>query len=146
MSRKYINRILVATDGSESAREAVELGVELAEADDAEVTFVHVAPPVAFRAGRSAAMHAVARRLSSAGDAVLDEAAAIAEERGVPFERELIAGEPADVIVALGDAIEADLIVVGESPRWLRLNVSRWVSRHSSRPVLIARHRARMAA
>src|ERR671919_656160 len=39
-----MKRILIATDGSEAAREAVELGVELAEDEGAEAIFVHVVP------------------------------------------------------------------------------------------------------
>lgn len=149
MSTKQINRILVATDGSPSSRRAVALGVELAEADSAEVTFVHVAPPVRYLMARGAAMRAVPRRLQNVGDDVLDGAVALASERQVPFERELIAGEPGEVIVALAEAIDADLIVVGERSRRFRVgsSVSRWVSTHARRPVLVARpHETRLAA
>jgi nucleotide-binding universal stress UspA family protein len=141
MTSKNINRILVATDGSGSSRQAVELGVEIAAAEDAEITFVHVAPPVEYRAGRTMSMRAVPRRLSSVGDAVLDDAAAAASDNGVRFHRELIAGDVADVIVTLADVIDSDLIVVGERPRRLRVgqSVSRAVTRCSKRPVLVAR-------
>ena len=37
--------IVIATDGSPSALEAVEYGLELASDQDAEPIFVHVAPP-----------------------------------------------------------------------------------------------------
>jgi nucleotide-binding universal stress UspA family protein len=143
MKSKRINRILVATDGSASAQNAVELGIEVAEADGAEVTFVHVTPPVEFRAGHSMSMQAVPRRLQHVGDDVLDAATLAASDRGIPFQRELIAGDAGDVIVALADVIDADLIVVGKRPRRLRVgqSVSRWVARHTSRPVLVARPR-----
>src|SRR5438067_13633309 len=39
-----MKKILIATDGSASAREAIEFGLELAEEHAAEVTFVHVVP------------------------------------------------------------------------------------------------------
>ncbi len=39
-----MQRILIATDGSAAANEAVELGVELAREEGAEVVFVHVVP------------------------------------------------------------------------------------------------------
>jgi nucleotide-binding universal stress UspA family protein len=143
MTTNRINRILVATDGRPSAQRAVELGVELAEAEGAEVTFLHVAPPVEYLASRSAAMRPVPRRLRHVGDEVLDEASLFASDHGVRFERELIAGDPGDVIVALADAIDADLIVVGERPRRVNMrSVSRWVMRHTRRPVLVARTRA----
>ena len=41
-----MNKILVATDGSESASAAVELGVSLAAQHKAELIFVHVVPAV----------------------------------------------------------------------------------------------------
>ena len=39
-----MKRVLIATDGSAAADEAVELGVELARDEGAEVIFVHVVP------------------------------------------------------------------------------------------------------
>ena len=39
-----MNRILIATDGSPSAQEAVDFGLELAADQGAAVTFVHVVP------------------------------------------------------------------------------------------------------
>jgi nucleotide-binding universal stress UspA family protein len=141
MKSKRIKQILVATDGSYTAQNAVELGVEVAEADGATVTFVHVAPPVEFRAARSMSMQPVPRRLQHVGDEALDAATVVASDHGIAFQRELFAGDPGDVIVALADAIDADLIVVGERPRRLRIgpSVSRWVARHTHRPVLVAR-------
>jgi nucleotide-binding universal stress UspA family protein len=140
MSEKQVNRILVATDGSPSARRAVDLGVELAEADDADVTFVHVVRGRERHAPRGARTHPVPRQLPDAGDEALDAAAAVAAGRGVRYERRLIAGEPADAIVSLADALDADLIVVGERRRRIRVrNVARRVSDRSTRPVLVAR-------
>ncbi len=140
MTTRTINRILVATDGGESSQKAVELGVELAAAEDAEVTFLHVVPPVDFIGGRTS-MGSVPKRLRSAGDEALDAAGFVADEHGVRFERDLIAAEAADAIVDWADAVDADLIVVGERPRRLKIGttMARWVARNSSRPVLIAR-------
>ena len=149
VTTRTINRILVATDGSDSAQHAVELGVELAAAENAEVTFLHVVPPVEFLAGRLS-LPAVPRRLSATDDEALERAAAVARANDVPFHLELIAGEVGDSIVAFGDALDADLIVVGERARrhWLAVNVPRWVARHATRAVLVARasDRERVAA
>ena len=41
-----MNRILIATDGSPSAQEAVDFGLELAADEAATVTFVHVVPAI----------------------------------------------------------------------------------------------------
>ncbi len=40
-----MKQILIATDGSPSAQEAVEVGLELAKEQGADVTFVHVTDP-----------------------------------------------------------------------------------------------------
>ena len=39
-----MKRIVIATDGSPSAIQAIEFGLELAEEQGVEPTFVHVAP------------------------------------------------------------------------------------------------------
>lgn len=139
-STPAIKRILVATDGGESSRHAVALGVELASAEDAEVTFLRVVPPVEFVAGRMS-LPAVPRLLWNGGDEVLDDAAQFADDHGVRFQRQLVSGDVPDSIVAVADAIDADIVVVGERPRRRRLGttVSRWVARTSPRPVLVAR-------
>ncbi len=137
---KRINRILVATNGSDSSRYAVALGGELASAEGAELTFLHVVPPVEFVAGRMS-LHAAPRLLRSVGDEALDAAALAADELGVRSHRELVSGDVHESIVAYADAIDADLVVVGERQRRRRfgLTVARWVARNSTRPVLVAR-------
>ena len=147
METTRINRILIATDGGESSQQAVELGVELAAAEGAEVTFLHVQPPVDYLAGRMS-MGPAPRRLQSAGDPALDDAALIADRHGVRFERDVIAGHVAETIVDLADAVDADLVVVGERPRRRRLGttIARWVAGNSNRPVLVARAKERVAA
>jgi nucleotide-binding universal stress UspA family protein len=140
VTTREIKRILVATDGGETSQHAVALGVELAAAEGAEVTFVNVVPPVHHVAGRLS-RPPVPRLIRTAGDGSLDDAARTAESRGVRFHRELIAGDVGDSIVAFADAIDADLIVVGERTRRSRLKVTvaRWVARNSTRAVLVAR-------
>jgi nucleotide-binding universal stress UspA family protein len=148
MGEKRIHRILVATDGTASARDAVEFGVELAEGGCAKVTFVHVVPAEESLVTLNAAIRPTLEQRTGKGDEVLDEAAGVATDHGVPCERALIVGDAGDAIVALADAIDADLIVVGERPRRLRVgpSVSRWVARHTRRAVLVARPPVRLVA
>ena len=54
-----MKQILIATDGSPSAQEAVDVGLELAKEQGADVTFVHVTPPDEYRGGRGGT-HALA--------------------------------------------------------------------------------------
>ena len=140
-----MKKILVATDGSPSSREAVEFGLELAVEHAAEVTFVHVVPVldrsfadgIGVPAARPHQIDEVDRR-------PLEDALALAAEHDVDAKAELLAGPPADEIVAYADTIDADLIVLGSRGRGalataLLGSVSRAVLHEARRPVLVVR-------
>jgi nucleotide-binding universal stress UspA family protein len=142
-----MNRILIATDGSAAALQAVELGLELAEEHHAQVTFVHVAPgadvlPVAGFA--MAGLVSVPHELDEHDRESLDEALELAEERGIPALTRLLVGSAARQIVSYANEIDADLIVIGSRGLGafegaLLGSVSRAVLRDAKRPVLIVR-------
>lgn len=147
-----MKRIVVATDGSSSACDAVQLGLELAAEQDAQVVFVHVVPDVdvvgTVGFGMTGAFpHAVTR----VDRAPLEHALALAAEAGVEARGELLRGDPADEIVAYADGIAADLLVVGSRGHGslasaLLGSVSRGVLNESRRPVLVVRGAASAAA
>ena len=112
-----MKKILIATDGSESALEALEFGLELAEEQDATAFLVHVAPAVEVvpYANFAAPAPRVPHELDDDDRVPLTEAAEIAALKGVDAKTELLVGNPADEIVAFGDTIDADLIVVGSA-------------------------------
>lgn len=142
-----MKKILIATDGSPAALQAVELGLDLAEEHTAQVTFVHVAPaadvlPVAGfpMAGPVSVPHEV----DEADRTALDEALVLAETRGVPALTRLLVGNAARQIVAYADEIDADVIVVGSRGlgavgRTVLGSVSAKVLRDAKRPVLVVR-------
>lgn len=142
-----MNRILIATDGSPAALQAVELGLELAEEHHAQVTFVHVAPtadvlPVAGFA--MAGPVSVPHELGEHDRESLDRALELAEERGIPAMTRLLVGGAARQIVSYADEVDADLIVIGSRGLGafegaLLGSVSRAVLRDAKRPVLIVR-------
>jgi nucleotide-binding universal stress UspA family protein len=142
-----ITKILVATDGTSASREAVDLGVELAASENAEVVFLHVAQPVEYRYVRGARFRAIPRQLDSDGDSALEEATEVASKRGVEHQLAHFAGETPDLIVNVAEAVDADLIVVGSRGRRLSYkSVSRHVVKHADRPVLIAPQKDKLAA
>ena len=102
-----MKRIVVATDGSPSALEAVRFGLELAEEQGAEVTFVHVAPVLEPAVQSFGYPAAVPHWIDAADRAPVEEAAALAAEQGVPARTEVLAGNPVDEIVAYADSIDA---------------------------------------
>jgi nucleotide-binding universal stress UspA family protein len=140
-----MKKILIATDGSDEAREAVDFGLELADEHAAQVVFVHVAPAVDVVPTSGFGMTgAVPHELTDYDWSPLTDARALAEERGVEARTQMLRGETADEIVAYADTIDADLIVVGSRGHGtlasaLLGSVSRGVLREARRPVLIVR-------
>jgi nucleotide-binding universal stress UspA family protein len=141
-----MKKILIATDGSDSAHEALEFGLDLAAEQDATAFVVHVAPAVDVMPGANFAYIAptLPHEFTEHDREPLHEAAKIAAEKGVDVETELLKGKPADEIVTYADTIDADLIVVGSRGHGaiasaLIGSVSRGVLHESRRPVLIVR-------
>jgi nucleotide-binding universal stress UspA family protein len=147
-----MKKILIATDGSASAREAVAFGLELAAEQTAEVNVVHVAPALDVVPMSGFGITAPQPHPLNANDrAPLDEAAMLAEEEGIKARTELLTGNPVDEIVAYADSIDADLILVGSRGHGaiasaLLGSVSQGVLHEARRPVLIFRRaQARMS-
>ncbi len=108
-----MKQILVATDGSPAAREAVELGIDLAVEHGGDITFLRVLA-TDYTATRMGPIRPAARRLGGQGDdPALNEARALAKERGIEARVARVAGEPAKAIAAFADELDADLLVLG---------------------------------
>jgi nucleotide-binding universal stress UspA family protein len=140
-----MKRILVATDGSSAASEAVAFGVELAAEHESELFLVHVVPvlDVVPASGLGVAA-AFPHEPSELDRTMLVDAAAVAAEHGIVATTVLLSGDTVDEIVAYADSRDVDLIVVGSRGRGaiagaLLGSVSRGILSESKRPVLIAR-------
>lgn len=141
-----MKKIVIATDGSKSAREALGVGFELALEQGADPIVVHVAPredivPVV---SFGVAPPHVPHELTDDDRHPLVEAAELAAEKGLSPRTELLTGDPVDEIVAFADSVEAGLIVVGSRGHGalasaLLGSVSRGVLHESRRPVLVVR-------
>ncbi len=142
-----MKKIVIAMDGSPSALEAVEYGLELAADQGAKPVFVHVAPatevlPVAGYGMGAAA--SVPHEPDENDRTSLDEALDIAARKGLDAKAELLVGNAAHAIVTYADSIDADLIVVGSRGHGtiagaLLGSVSRSVLHEAKRPVLVVR-------
>jgi len=141
-----MKKIIIATDGSSHAQEAVAFGLELASEQEAEVTFVHVLPPDEFFvAGRlGPAIPIQHREPMDESEAALNEAGEAAEKAGVSYKLERISGTPVEAIIALADEQDADLIVTGSHGRGaigstLLGSVSTELVKRAKRPVLVVK-------
>jgi len=141
-----MKKILIATDGSASAHEAVGVGVELAAEHGAEVKFIHVLPVddyiVAGRLGPTLPKPHTFEM--DEPEVALHDAADVADAAGVSYALERISGVTVDEIVTAADSWDADVIVIGSRGRGrmtsaLLGSVSRGVLNESRRPVLIVR-------
>jgi nucleotide-binding universal stress UspA family protein len=139
-----MKQVLIATDGSPSAQEAVEVGLELAKEQGADVTFVHVTEPDEFHGGRVGTVAMSHSEEVDESETALNAAAEAAEAAGVSYTLERISGETVPTIVALADTKATDVIVLGSRGRnalatALLGSVSHGVLRHASRPVLVVK-------
>lgn len=106
-----MNRILVATDGSPGAREAVLDGLDLALTTGSSVTFVYVRHDIPLL-GSPFYERKLSKQLRRAR-AALDEAMAEAERQSVDADTDIAEGDVVEEILEAAVFREADIIVVG---------------------------------
>lgn len=140
-----MSTILIATDGSPEAREAVDYGLELAAGENADVVLLQVIPPIDWTLlDRGAVIRPIPEEVARRRSFALEEAARLAASHGIPVVAEVLTGDPADEIVAYADNHDIDLIVVGSRGRGtlastLLGSVSHAVLQEARRPVLVVR-------
>lgn len=105
-------KILIGTDGSPNAQEAVEFAADLAQRLGAKATLVHTFEPLAHldRLKPETDLNSLE---AAARESLDHEWAAPFRDRGVEYQTRLAHGVPAEVVLDLADEIEADLVVVG---------------------------------
>jgi nucleotide-binding universal stress UspA family protein len=142
-------RIVVGTDGSETASEAVRQATELAKLTGATLQIVSAFDPVPqqrLREESGAAPGDVQYSIGPREDVnvVLEAAAASAKQEGVEVQTHGREGDPADAILDVAEETNADLIVVGNkgmtgARRFLLGSVPNKVSHHAPCSVMIIR-------
>jgi nucleotide-binding universal stress UspA family protein len=141
--------IVVGTDGSETARKAVQEAIGLAKAVGASIELVSAFEPVPDQRLRRAAREApqdLEWMLTPREEveATLEEASEAVREAGVTVNAYPREGDPADAILDVAEERDADLIVVGNkgmtgAKRFLLGSVPNKVSHHAPCSVLIIR-------
>jgi nucleotide-binding universal stress UspA family protein len=141
--------IVVGTDGSDTAKEAVRQATELAKSLGASLHVVSAYEPVPegrLRSERQGAPEDLQWSINPREDveATLNAAAEEINETGVKVETFPREGDPADAILDVAEEQGADLIVVGNkgmtgAKRFLLGSVPNKVSHHAPCSVLIIR-------
>ena len=142
-------RIVVGTDGSESAGEAVRQAIDLAKLSSARLAIVSAFQPVSGRRVRDEQLQAPADVQHEIGpredvNIVLEVAAAEARKAGIEVTTHPVEADPADAILNVAEEVKADLIVVGNkgmtgARRYLLGSVPNNVSHHAPCSVIIVR-------
>ena len=142
-------RIVVGTDGSETAAEAVRQATELARATGAKLDVVSAYEPVPASRLREESgdipgdvAHVVGPREDV--NVILEAAAGLAKEAGVDVNTHAREGDPADAILTVAEEVTASVIVVGNkgmtgARRFLLGSVPNKISHHAPCSVYIAR-------
>jgi nucleotide-binding universal stress UspA family protein len=108
--------IVVGTDGSPRADVAVREALALAQAGGATLHLVHVVPATTMLGAEHvdpAASAAALEEMHDEGERICSRVAKEAEQEGVSTETHNVRGDPADVLIKVAKAVDADLIVVG---------------------------------
>ena len=143
-------RILVGTDGSETAGEAVRQATELAKLSGARLDIVSAFEPIPQQRIRSESREApgdVQYEIGPREDVnlTLENAGGDAKKSGVEeVQTHAREGDPADAILDVAEEVNADLIVVGNkgmtgARRFLLGSVPNKVSHHAPCSVIIVR-------
>jgi nucleotide-binding universal stress UspA family protein len=142
-------RIVVGTDGSDTAAEAVRQALDLAKLAGASLSIVSAFAPLPERKVKDQQRDAPADVQYEIGpredvNLVLDAAAAEARKEGVEVTTHAVEGDPAEGILATAEETKADLIVVGNkgmtgARRFLLGSVPNNISHHAPCSVIIVR-------
>jgi len=142
MVSKLFRKILIATDGSEYTKKAVDHGIEFANNNGAKIIAIYVIDTRAYASiPLSAPMEYAYSLLRQEGDMALKYVSDRAEAAGLEVEGIITQGHPAEEIIKYAEENSIDLIVMGTLgksglDRFLMGSVADKVIRNSKIPVI----------
>lgn len=136
------SRILVATDGSESAKKAFEKSIYLAQKCNSKIEVVHVV--TCELGGDSATIYDLLDEAKVTARKMLEEYKIEAAKNDIPIEIMITQGDAAKIIIELSKKNKYDLIIMGTRGRTafqelLLGSVSLKVMHHAICPVMVVR-------
>jgi len=147
MESTIFRKILVATDGSEQVRKAVDSAIEIAKLNDTKLYAVYVVAVGGYAITPSKDKEwekAVKEQLITEGKEATNYVENTGRVANIEVESIILEGSPADEIVNFAEKNDIDLIVIGTQgksaiKRFLIGSVAENVVRHSKTDVLVVR-------
>ncbi len=141
-------QILIATDGSETANEAADFGIEMIDCSGAKIYAIYVIETTPYRSVPLDQIWSkeVLEDVEKAGYEATSYIEKIAKTAGAEVESRVLKGNPAEKIVSFAEDNNIDMIIIGSLgkggyERLVMGSVSEKVARHAKVPVLIVRER-----
>jgi nucleotide-binding universal stress UspA family protein len=143
-------QILIATDGSETANEAADFGIEMVGCSGAKVYAIYVIDTTPYR---SVSLDKIwsketLEEFERAGHEATSYIEKIGKAAGIEVESRVLRGNPAEKIISFAEDNNIDMIIVGSLGKggYERLvlgSVSEKIVRHAKIPVLVVREKHR---
>lgn len=109
-----MDTVLLATDGSDDDRTAARQAVDLARQEGADLDVLCVVDRRKYNEPAYSSDELVTIQTEDRGQAYIEAVTALAADAGVEVAGEVCHGVPHETILEHADAVDADLIVVGE--------------------------------
>lgn len=148
MKSRPRRQILIATDGSETANEAADFGIEMVGCSGAKVFALYVIDVTPYR---SVSLDKIWSKetldeFEKAGHEATAYIEKIGKAAGVEVETRVLKGHPAEKIISFAEDNNIDMIIVGSLgkggyERVVLGSVSEKIVRHSKVPVLVVREK-----
>lgn len=142
--QKFIRKVLVPVDGSETSKKALEMAVSVAKTAKASLTILEVIEEFGPLPGYYEAAPAGKDRVKWISEHRFEKVHPILEHEKVEWDRRVVEGYAADKIVELAEEGKYDMIVMGSrglSPfgRFLLGSVSDRVVHHAHCSVMVVK-------
>ncbi|AKB53169.1 universal stress protein [Methanosarcina sp. A14] len=141
-------QVIIATDGSETANEAADFGIEMIGCSGAKVYAIYVIDTTPYRSVPLDKIWSdkVLEEFEKEGREATSYIEKIGKAAGVEVESRVLKGHPAEKIVTFAEDNNIDMIIMGSLgksgyERVLLGSVSEKVIRHAKIPVLVVRER-----
>ncbi len=142
--KRFIKKILVPIDGSETAKKALEIGLAIARSADASLTVIEVVEEFGPLPGYYEAAPPGRDRVKWISEQRFEAIHPVLDESSVKWDRVVREGYPADTIVEYAREGSYDMIVIGSRGlsafgRFLMGSVSDRVVHHAPCSVTVVR-------